>query len=217
MTTPSRPGNPEALKAARAAQSAQKQDAVLNALQEMLRNGDPISIARVARCAGVGRDLIYKHAALRERVEASMAAQQVSEAKAQPTPKGTSAASAGLKSDLALAQQELRRLRAENQQLRTDRRLDLGAALEARDQENLASLLAERAREVERLTVEVNRLQRQNRALAAERDEIADDLAAERQAALLETRPEENVSPIRRTRTPQESGLLSKLTGADRR
>lgn len=194
-------GNPDALRKSRQADSEMKKAAVAEAVQELLSEGTVVSVAETAKRAGVSRPFIYSHPDLQLVVETAMRTQRESNVKGQKAPTRSPAAMASMKSDLAVAQQEIKRLRDENTRLRADLRLDLGAQLEAADRETAASLLADKTREVERLVSELHQVRRQLRALERERDELAEDLAAERRATIA-LADEGNVTPLHRHDRP---------------
>lgn len=193
------PGNAKALAAARREASERKRDTVVQTIKDMAAEGSAVSISAVASRAGVGRDFIYKHADLRMRVETAMESQRDKNVPGQRAPKGTDAASHGLRADLAVAQQELKRLREENAQLKADLKIDIGAQIEAGDREAAAKALSEKTKEVDRLTSELHRAELKIKALVRERDELIDDLAAERRAAieLAQEGVSENVRPLK--------------------
>lgn len=66
MTQRSRPGP---LTQARVEDSARRRRRVLKALDELVRDGQPINVCAVARLAGVHRSLIYRHPDLHAAVQ----------------------------------------------------------------------------------------------------------------------------------------------------
>lgn len=190
-------GNAEALATARQHDSARKREAVVAAVQTLLGEGVAVSVAEVAKRAKTSRQFVYSHPDLRLAVETAMGTQRHADVAAQRAPRQTSAAVASLRADLAVAEQELRRLRAENSQLRSDLSLDLGAQVESQDRAQVAQSLAAKTREVDRLIAENQRLQRQVAALRREVNELTDDLAAERRAQA-EIDRASNVRPMRK-------------------
>ncbi|WP_406222984.1 hypothetical protein [Streptomyces decoyicus] len=94
----------------------------------MTRNGDRITFAAVARAANVSTWLTYADG-VRENIESAIHQQRST----RPQPATTAQASpAGIRADLALAREEIRRLRAERDQLQQTVRRHLGQ-LGARD------------------------------------------------------------------------------------
>jgi hypothetical protein len=171
------------LRAARAKDSADKRRRALDAIHALEAAGSPITAAAVAHAAGVSTWLLYTDG-LREQLDAARHRQ------AQPTRPPRSATPddqapltpAGLRTDLALARAEIRRLRADNDKLHHRLRLQLGAELDTPDPAELIARVAE----LESLT----------RQLLAERDartaeanhaqhrvqELEDDLTAARES-----------------------------------
>src|SRR6266540_769897 len=97
----------EALAAARRRDSTRRRQRVLNALERLTGAGEEISVAAVARAAGVDRSFLYRHHDLRAQI-LKRAAQ------AQPDtslPRTTQVSRQSLLADLA-------NLRAHNQRLR---------------------------------------------------------------------------------------------------
>lgn len=172
------------LRAARATDSADKRARARAAIQALEAAGTPITAAAVARTAGVSTWLIYTDG-LREHLDAARHRQARAAAgpprqtgpddPAPPTP-------AGLRTDLALARAEIRRLREDNDKLRQRLRLQLGAEIDGPDPAQLVTRVAE--------------LESQTRQLLAERDarateahqgqrrvaELEDDLTAARES-----------------------------------
>ncbi|HET9254981.1 MAG TPA: DUF6262 family protein [Pseudonocardiaceae bacterium] len=172
------------LRAARAKDSADKRHRARAAIHTLEAAGTPITATAVARTAGVSTWLIYTDG-LREHLDAARHRQAQAtggpprrtdpEDPAPPTP-------AGLRTDLALARAEIRRLREDNDKLRQRLRLQLGAEIDGPDPAQLVTRVAE--------------LESQTRQLLAERDarateahqaqhrvaELEDDLTAARES-----------------------------------
>ncbi|QIZ37233.1 hypothetical protein [Saccharopolyspora sp. ASAGF58] len=172
------------LRAARAKDSADKRRRALTAIHALEAAGTPITAAAVARTAGVSTWLVYTDG-LREQLDAARRRQTPPASSgprttrpgnpAPPTP-------AGLRTDLALAQAEIRRLRTDNDKLRHRLRLQLGTEIDGPDPRELITRVAD----LESLT----------RQLLAERDarttetndaqrrihELEDDLTAARES-----------------------------------
>jgi chromosome segregation ATPase len=164
--------------------SADKRRRALAAIHALEAAGTPITAAAVATAARVSTWLLYTDG-LREHLDAARRRQS------QPTSSPASTAApgdqapltpAGLRTDLALARDEIRRLRAEHDKLRHRLRLQLGAEIDGPDRADLITRVAE----LESLT----------RQLLAERDarttetdhaqrrihELEDDLTAARES-----------------------------------
>jgi len=170
-----------ALRAARAKDSRDKRTRVLAVIHTLEAAGTPVTAAAVATTAGVSSWLIYA-TGVREHLDAARRRQ----GQHGPIPTvaaietTTPATPASLRTDLALAREQIRQLRAERDQLRARLRLQLGAEIEG----------PERAE----LITRVSDLEAAGRQLAAERDartaeadqaqrharELEDDLTAAR-------------------------------------
>ena len=146
----------DALRAARTADSAAKRNRVRQAIDTLETAGTTVTAAAVARTARVSTWLVYTDG-LREHLDAARCRQAAPSAAAARTATGrTPPTPASLRTDLALAREEIRRLRAEHGKLRDRLRLQLGAELDGPD----TSALIARVADLETLT----------RSLTAERD-----------------------------------------------
>jgi len=163
------------LRAARAKDSTDKRHRARAAIHTLETAGTPITAAAVARTAGVSTWLIYTDG-LREHLDAARHRQAQAadgpprrtnpQDPAPPTP-------AGLRTDLALARAEIRRLREDNDKLRQRLRLQLGAEIDGPDPAQLVTRVA--------------KLESQTRQLLAERDAHATEAhQAQRRVAELE-------------------------------
>jgi Family of unknown function (DUF6262) len=173
-----------ALRAARAKDSEDKRRRVLAAVQALETAGTPVTATAVALAAGVSNWLVYAEG-VREHLDAARQRQ----AKHGTTPLPATASGtqtpvtpASLRTDLALAREQIRQLRTECDQLRARLRLQLGAEIEGPERAELITRVAN--------------LEAVSRQLAAERDartaeaglarrhvrELEDDLTAARQS-----------------------------------
>ena len=145
------------LRAARAKDSDQKRQRALAAIESLEATGSPITFTAVAAAAGVSRWLVYTEG-IRERVEAARQRQvQDGTSRAStPSPPQQRTTPASLRTDLAIAREEIRRLRAERDKLAQRLRLQLGAEIEGPDRAQLIARVAD--------------LEAVNRQLVAERD-----------------------------------------------
>jgi hypothetical protein len=178
------PDRTAGLRAARASDSADKRRRALAAIHTLEAAGTPITVPAVAKTAGVSTWLLYTDG-LREHLDAARRRQ----AEHPGTPVSTATprdqaplTPAGLRTDLALARDEIRRLRAEHDKLRHRLRLQLGAEIDCPDPAELITRVAD--------------LESQTRQLLAERDartaeanhaqrriqELEDDLTAARES-----------------------------------
>lgn len=170
-----------AMLAARAKASHDKRQRALAAVQALEAAGTPVTATAVAAAAGVSTWLVYADG-VRDHVEAArrrQAERKPCPGPAAPPAAGEPVTQASLRTDLAIAQDEIRRLRAERDKLRARLRLQLGAEIEGPER---AELIAR-----------VGGLEAATRQLAAERDaeashaqrqvrELEDDLTAARES-----------------------------------
>jgi hypothetical protein len=159
-----------ALRAARAKDSQDKRQRALTALERLEAAGTPVTFAAVATAAGVSSWLVYA-AGVREHVEAARRRQAdrgVSPARS-PVATDRPATRAGLRTDLAIAREQIKGLRAELEKLRQRLRLQLGAEIEGPDRAELIARVAD--------------LQAVNRKLVAERDARSAEADAAQQRA----------------------------------
>lgn len=146
-----------ALKAARARDSQAKRQRALAAVEAMEAAGTPVTFPGVATAAGVSTWLVYAQG-IREHVEAARRRQAdhgVAPAPA-PGPNHHRATPASLRTDLAVAREQTKALRAERDKLLHRLRLQLGAEIAGPDRAELIARVAE--------------LEAVNRRLVAERD-----------------------------------------------
>jgi len=180
-TTPDRTAG---LRAARAKDSQDKRRRALAAITALEAAGTPITAAAVARTAAVSTWLLYT-SGVREHLDAARHRQTHNTTK-QPLPAtpGDQAplTPAGLRTDLALARAQIRRLRTEHDKLRQRLRLQLGAEIEGPDRAELIARVAD----LESLT---RQLLTERDARTAEADlaqrrirELEDDLTAARES-----------------------------------
>ncbi len=158
MTTPTpAPAPTAALHAARAKDSQDKRGRALAAIGALEAAGTLITFPAVAKAAGVSTWLTYAEG-IREHVEAARRRQANGEVAGPSCPSrpDNRATPAGLRTDLAVAREEIRRLRAEADKLHRRLRLHLGAEIEGPDRAQLIARVAE--------------LEAVNRQVVAERD-----------------------------------------------
>lgn len=145
------------LRAARTKDSEQKRQRTLAAIEALESSGSPVTFSAVAATAEVSRWLVYTEG-IREHVQAART-RQANHDTPRPSclPTGKQRASpVSLRTDLAIAREEIRRLRAERDRLAQRLRLQLGAEIEGPDKALLITRVAD--------------LEAVNRQLVAERD-----------------------------------------------
>lgn len=181
MTAPARA---RAMLAARAKTSHDKRQAALAAVHALEAAGTPVTAAAVAAAAGVSTWLIYADG-IREHIQAAQHRQaERGPAPRAPNPpgRGEPVTQASLRSDLAIARDQIRRLRAEHDKLRARLQLQLGAEIEGPDRAELIARVAtletaarQLAADRDARAVEASHAQRRVR-------ELQDDLAAARES-----------------------------------
>jgi hypothetical protein len=122
----------QAMLTARAKDSHDKRQRTLAAIQALEAAGTPVTATAVATTAGVSTWLVYADG-VREHVEAArrrQAGHGDTPRPAAPPARGEPVTHASLRTDLAVARDEIRRLRAERDKLRGRLRLQLGAEIE---------------------------------------------------------------------------------------
>ena len=174
-----------ALKAARARDSQDKRRRALAAIETLAAAGTTVTFAGVAKTAGVSSWLVYSDG-IRQHVDAARRRQAdhgtTVTAPSAPVEGKHRATPAGLRADLALARDEIRRLRAETDKLRTRLRLQLGAEIEGPDRAQLIARVADLEAVNRQLVAE--RVNRNSETDAARRrvSELEDELTAVRES-----------------------------------
>jgi len=164
----------EAMVATRRADSQAKRARVGEALDHMSREPAPITFASLSRRARVSTWLVYAPG-VREAVDAARRRQ----AAAGPFPEPAQRP-AGLTTDLALAREEIARLRAERVVQRRQLQLALGARVDDAAKVNLVRRVEELNGDNRALAGELARLRAENATLQAAITEIENNLAAAR-------------------------------------
>jgi chromosome segregation ATPase len=173
-----------ALKAARTRDSQDKRRRALAAIETLTGAGTTVTFAGVAKTAGVSSWLVYSEG-IREHVDAARRRQAdhgATVTAASPVDAKHRATPAGLRADLALARDEIRRLRAETDKLRARLRLKLGAEIEGPDRAQLIARVADLESANRQLVAE--RVNRNGETDAARRrvSELEDELTAVRES-----------------------------------
>lgn len=163
-----------ALKAARIKDSEHKRQRALTALQALETSGASITFTAVAKAARVSTWLVYAEG-IREHVDAARRRQADHSHTPAPRtpPRQQPTTPASLRTDLAIARDQIKTLRAERDKLQQRLRLQLGAEIEGPDRAHLTARVAD--------------LEAVNRQLVAERDARAIEAdTAKRRVAELE-------------------------------
>ena len=165
----------EAMIAARRRDSHERRARVTQAIEAMLADGTPITFTAIARHAKVSTWLVHADG-VREAIEHARDRQR-----AEPvTPPGRAASQASLHTDLALARDEIKRLRAQVEQLHDKLRRALGNQLDNLTKTDLITRVDELLDHNTRLLAETHQLRSSNDLLTATVAELQDDLAAAR-------------------------------------
>jgi regulator of replication initiation timing len=167
------------LRESRKKDSRTKRTRVLAVLDQMKASGEPVTFLAVARTAKVSNWLVYS-SGVREHIEDAMKSQ--SRAARHQQRSGTGASAESLATDLALAVEENKALRAERDRLKQAVQRSLGDQLDQTGARELTGRVNELLQAVERLTVERDEIRAQRDQLKRQLDEMAEDLAAARAA-----------------------------------
>ncbi|KAM3114046.1 DUF6262 family protein [Phormidesmis sp. 146-33] len=116
------PKQVEALRTATEQKKHQCRQKTVDALSKLIQQGKPISMAAVAREAGVSTVYLYQHPDLRQQIQTLQAQQQQEPKRTQP--QAASVQSQG--AIISTLRQEIHRLRQENQELKTQVELVYG-------------------------------------------------------------------------------------------
>ena len=182
-TAPEPDARVAALRAARTQDSHDKRRRVLAALHAMEKAGTSITAAKLAAAAGVSTWLVYADG-VREHLDAArrrQAEQPNLPAHAQTAAGREPATPASLRTDLAIARAEIRRLRTEHDKLRNRLRLHLGAEIEGPDRADLIARLAEVEAVARQLLTERDARAAEADHARRQNQELEDDLTAARE------------------------------------
>jgi cell division protein FtsB len=166
------------LRDARRRDSETKRAHVRHTVENMVVTGETVTFASVARRARVSSWLVYA-AGVREHIQTAIR-QQTHQASETKDHDDVSAAS--LRTDLALARAEIKRLRTDKDKLRRNAQRLLGEQL---DQVNVAELIARvdgLVDEKRRLAAELHQMAEERTALRSRVAELEEDVAAARTA-----------------------------------
>lgn len=161
-----------AMVAARRADSHTKRARVLAAIDQLVAEAAPVTVAAVARRAKVSTWLVYTPE-LREAITAARA-------RRTDTTSGAPAAAAAVATDLALARAEIGRLRAERDRQDHQLRRSLGARVEQLAKADLVERVDELTAYSRQLASQLTAANAEGRQLQARVAELEDDLTAAR-------------------------------------
>lgn len=172
-----------AMKAARAKNSKDKRRAVLAAVESLEHAGAPITFTSVATTAGVSSWLVRADG-IREHIEAARRRQVDHDVVAPLAVPGRhhQATPASLRTDLTIAQEQIKVLRAERDKLTQRLRLHLGAEIDGPDRVVLIDRVAELEAVNRRLVAEHEGRQVQADIAGRRVHELEDELIAARES-----------------------------------
>lgn len=168
----------EALQAARQRDSQTKRAHVRVTIEEMLLTGDPVTFTTVARAARVSTWLVYSEG-VREHIQAAIQQQSAEPDDRRPD---DPASIASLRTDLAIAREEIARLRADNTKLRHNTQRLLGQQLDQVTNGELLARVDELVAENNSLTEKLRASTQDNSNLRKQITELEEDTAAARTA-----------------------------------
>jgi chromosome segregation ATPase len=189
---------------ARRRDSDTKRARVQTTLQQMLREGTPITFAAVARHAKVSSWLVYAPG-IRETIGDARTRQQKTQGTPEPQP---TSSIRDLQTDLALAHAEIKRLRTERAQHHHQLQLALGARMDTLAKADLLARIEELTRTNTELTAAAAQHRSDNQTLKARVTNLEDDLAAARTSLRRMIRA--NNLPPEGLMTPSTPGLHRK-------
>ena len=170
-----------ALHAARQRDSHEKRAHVRATIENMLLAGDPVtftSVVLVARTARVSTWLVYAEG-VREHIESAIQQQRSQPDDRRPD---DPASIASLRTDLAIAREEIARLRADNTKLRHNTQRLLGQQLDQVTNGELLARVDELVAENNSLTEKLRASTQDNSNLRKQITELEEDTAAARTA-----------------------------------
>ena len=171
-----------ALRTARAKDSTHKRQQALTAIDTLEAAGSPITFAAVAKAATVSTWLVYAEG-IREHIDAARQRQTDHQTPRPCRPPDTLRATPdSLRTDLAVARQQIARLRAERDNLTQRLRLQLGAEIEGPDRLQLIARVSDLETVNRRLVAERDTLTLEAATATRRISELEDDLTAARES-----------------------------------
>ncbi|WP_328627467.1 DUF6262 family protein [Streptomyces sp. NBC_00353] len=170
----------ERLRASRAKDSEDKTKRALDAVDGLLRSGRRITVSQVARDAAVSTWFVYNQPQVHQAVKEGITAQREQVRQDSPVPPARQVSPAGLRTDLALAREEIKDLKRERDRLLNRVRLSLGAELDGVDQNELIQRVQQLEQRNATLNEELSEARNRIAALEGRLREAEDDLTAAR-------------------------------------
>ncbi|MFF6830228.1 MULTISPECIES: DUF6262 family protein [Streptomyces] len=170
----------ERLRASRAKDSEAKTRRALEAVDDLLRTGRRVTVAQVAREAAVSTWFVYNQSQVHQAVQDGITTQREQGCQNSPVPKAQQVSPAGLRTDLALAREEIKDLKKERDRLRDRVRLSLGAELDGVNRNELIERVQQLEQRNTTLDQELSETKDRIAALEGRLREAEDDLTAAR-------------------------------------
>jgi seryl-tRNA synthetase len=174
----------QAMLTARVKASHDKRQRALEATRALEAAGTPVTATTVATAAGVSTWLVYANG-VREQLEAArrrQAEQGNAPHPAAPPGRGEPVTQASLRTNLTIARDEIRRLRAERDKLRARLRLQLGAEIEGPDRAELIARVATLEASCRQLAAERDARAAETNHAQRRISELEDELTAARES-----------------------------------
>jgi hypothetical protein len=170
---------------ARRRDSDRKQSATASTINRFLLDGTLISVSAVAQAAGVSRNFIYSHDGLVHQLEAARHSQaDLGDVPGQRQPSQGAPGRAALVTELAIANQTIRRLRRDLADLQSRHEYCLGEQLHRQEADKARESISADGRRVHLLTEENRSLKQRIEVLSLQVNDLIDDLTAERRAGM---------------------------------
>ncbi|AVV42229.1 DUF6262 family protein [Streptomyces sp. ID05-04B] len=170
----------ERLRASRAKDSEEKTRRAIDAVDGLLRSGRRITVSQVARDAAVSPWFVYNQPQVHQAVQDGIIAQREHVRQDPSVPAARQVSPAGLRTDLALAREEIKDLKRERDRLLNRVRLSLGAELDGVDQNELIQRVQQLEQRNTALNEELSEARERIAALEGRLRETEDDLTAAR-------------------------------------
>jgi chromosome segregation ATPase len=170
----------ERLRAARTRDSEAKTARAMEAVRGLLSSGQRVTVARVAREASVSTWFVYNQPRVRDTVQTAIHEQREHGRQTSPATNGQQVTPAGLRTELALARDEMKDLRKERDRLRERVQLSLGTELDEVDRGQFVRRIQELEQQNSDLNRELSDARDRLASLECRLRESEDDLTAAR-------------------------------------
>nr|WTB31730.1 DUF6262 family protein [Streptomyces sp. NBC_00830] len=170
----------ERLRVSRAKDSEDKTRRALDAVDGLLRSGRRITVTQVARDASVSTWFVYNQPQVHQTVQDGIAAQREHVRQELPATEAQQVSAAGLRTDLALAREEIKDLKKERDRLRNRVRLSLGTELDEVNRNELIERVQQLAQRNTALGQKLSEAEAQIASLESRLSETEDELTAAR-------------------------------------